>query len=67
MELEVEIALKKKYQKLILHQMETGRIIESMNSLLPETENFNIMTGNLEIKNKKSLCHYIKRRFYEWL
>ena len=45
MELEVERALEKKYQELILHQMETRRIIESLNSLLPEAERFNIMAS----------------------
>ena len=45
MELEVERALEKKYQELVVHQMEMGRIIESLNSLLPETERFNIMAS----------------------
>jgi len=45
MELELERALEKKYQELILHQMETSRIIESMNSLLPETERFNLVAA----------------------
>lgn len=45
MELEVERALEKKYQELVVHQMETGRIIESLNSLLQETERFNIIAS----------------------
>ncbi|CAG0992829.1 hypothetical protein METP3_02759 [Methanosarcinales archaeon] len=41
---EVERALEKKYQELVVHQMEMGLIIEGMNTLLPEADRFNLAT-----------------------